>query len=319
MSELCLFVQNNGSLCQCKATKTVPGHTKKYCGRHYEKAAGGPVQQTAGASASTGPVNETISSLINMKLTKENKTKRNKAAETIYQCIIETIVDVNSDILSVEDRDIISKSLPKCDHQVFNLIIQNSVKDSGATTEKFDYLEIARKIPEKYAGYSRAISLQSGNVTTCISFDVKRDNCRVVKVPVKLFISNDEMNQKKACFYYPKADLRIMNFKHMNRYLLFNDNTSFEGYEEIKEFKKYEPLNMSSDQQSWMFIPRDYKFLTRNEQNQHDTQRILDLIKSEKEDPKKYLALKGRTLCCDCLPECCHCEVFVNVIENLMP
>jgi hypothetical protein len=43
----------------------------------------------------------------------------------------------------------------------------------------------------------------------------------------------------------------------------------------------------------------------------------MDDISKKKDDPKKYLALKGKTLCCHCLPDPCHCEVFVKVIENI--
>lgn len=314
MSELCLFIQNNGTSCQCKATFSVPGQTKKYCGRHKDKALTAPV--ASAPPEATGTQNETIKSVIEMKLTKENKTKKNKAVEIIYNCIMETIVNTNSGYLSEEDRSIISLSLPKLDNQVFNLIIKNSVIESGATTEQFDYLEIAKKIPEKYIGYTRAISLQSGNITTFISFDPKRENCRLCKVPPKMFVNDDGTLQGRACLYYPKADVRILNFKFVNRQMLFGNVGNFEGSDEIVEFKKYEAIDMSSDEQ--MFIPRDYKYLTREEQNPNDVSRIMTMIKEGKEDPKKYLALKGKTLCCDCLPECCHCEVYVAVIENLI-
>lgn len=342
-TELCGFIQTNGTACQCKATFSIAGTTKKYCGRHKDKAQSlspslKTIPQTTPASTTSATTGTSISSLINMRLTKENRSTKNPNALFLYNSILDAINDANSTHIDENSKAIIN-SLDNIDNPcVFNLIISGAVSSSGATATNCDPIEVAKKIPEKYHGFKKAENLSSSlTPTTFISFYPKREGTRTFSIPQFMYSISNHSHFKSSCFFYEKANVKILNCKYLNPILLFGKIEDLKISDEekniLQEFRKYQPIYIGKPltiedrfgkfsgvstnfEKTGYFIPRDLSIPTREEQNARDTERILLEIKNG-ENPEKYLSLKGRTLCCNCLPEPCHCEVFVSVIEKL--
>lgn len=350
-SEICGFPKADGTPCKNKATNSVEGHTKKFCGVHKAKAAtqlGSVVVQTetkpsskstGGAVASVAAVDPTevpsFSTLLSLKLTKANKEKRNPAAESVYNDIVKIINTTDcTSWLSPADKDIILNSVSSCPPQVFNLIISGAFIDSGSTNKHADYNLVAKEIPEKYSGFLEARNLREVPISTYISFYPPRENSKICPIPEKLIFGDYE--DKKICMTFIKTNITILNVKRINLLYLFGDysdhsNLNFEQKQSIENFRSNgaiymgppmtdsEKLIMSecpgADKSAEYFIPRNGQFLTREEQNTHDVERIMQRIKNGDEKPEKYTSLKNKTLCCKCLPDACHCEVYVKVIE----
>lgn len=66
-----------------------------------------------------------------------------------------------------------------------------------------------------------------------------------------------------------------------------------------------------------LFIPNNINSFSRVFQNKSDFERIIANIESGKEDPSKYLSLKGKVVGCVCLPYPCHCQVYAEVLRYL--
>jgi hypothetical protein len=78
------------------------------------------------------------------------------------------------------------------------------------------------------------------------------------------------------------------------------------------------PLGTSiPEEDSEWFIPLPSTHKLRIRHNQEMVEKILARIENNEENPEKYLALKGKTLGCICLPYPCHCMVYIDVIRAL--
>lgn len=68
------------------------------------------------------------------------------------------------------------------------------------------------------------------------------------------------------------------------------------------------------------YIPLPRNCPLRQVHNKSEVVRILDAISRGEngETAEKYLALQGKTLVCVCVPYPCHCEVYVEVVRELL-
>jgi len=81
------------------------------------------------------------------------------------------------------------------------------------------------------------------------------------------------------------------------------------------------PLGEAVPQQNspW-YIPLPYDCPYRQVHNKSEVVRILDAIErgEPQETPPKYLELRGKMMLCTCMPYPCHCEVYVEVVRELL-
>lgn len=122
-----------------------------------------------------------------------------------------------------------------------------------------------------------------------------------------------DYNENGSQLYFEDVDLVIVNCKTC-------------GPQFMKEWLSKEenlyigpsltfPKLMSED--SEYFIDHDDDSICRLIQNKKDVERIKNDIKEGKDDPKKYLSLRGKTLGCVCAPYPCHAQVYVEIIRWL--
>jgi hypothetical protein len=66
------------------------------------------------------------------------------------------------------------------------------------------------------------------------------------------------------------------------------------------------------------YIPLPAEFPLRKIHNKIMVKKILAEIEETPEEANKYLALRGKILLCVCMPSCCHCEVYVEIVRALL-
>jgi hypothetical protein len=66
------------------------------------------------------------------------------------------------------------------------------------------------------------------------------------------------------------------------------------------------------------YIPLPEEFPLRKIHNKIMVKKILAEIEEKPEEANKYLALRGKILLCVCMPSCCHCEVYVEIVRALL-
>jgi len=350
MTELCNepLLKPSGKFCESPAIATVEGYHKKVCGTHKrtveKKLASGQaidknlktkilgknpdenvpttttkkplVPKKTAESISTGSLSEFANEILFEGTTTQVKKIRTQPI-LIINTIREAIKDDNQELISLTDQDKqIIETIPTTEKS-FEIIMANAYKNSSSTDKKIDYCSIARQIGPSYFGYQKAVSIEHKPMKTEISFFKRRQN--VEKDILSYEIESDkELPYKKIDFggsgmlqiNYPDVNIKICNckFVDMDEWLKDEKNIymgpSF-GFHFMEDTKWFIPFN-----------PKE--FLNREEQNNYDIKNIMKKIEKGEMDKEMFLSLQNKVLGCVCMPNFCHCEVYVGITKILL-
>jgi hypothetical protein len=141
------------------------------------------------------------------------------------------------------------------------------------------------------------------------------DDVKVAEVPLQLADNGKSLDYVENGYFlhYPDIDLMVVNCKtacaSVIKEWLDNKDNLYVG--------PACAFPMLIEEDSSFFIPSDEKSMSRMLQNKKDAANIIKRIEEGKEDPAKYLALRGKTLGCVCAPYPCHTYVYVEVLRYL--
>lgn len=346
MIELCNepLSSDTSKFCDKHANSTVEGYHKKVCGIHKKtvekKLASGQainknlttktmskktttITASAPAKSSSEPEKtQTMTDFVNDTLNyvgTDTAVKKIKSQPVLIINTIRKAIEDNNPLLSKlteSDRQVINSLPIETDRKAFEIIIANAYKISNSTQKKIDYCSIAHNIVPSYYGYQKAISVEKKPVKTEILFFKRRTNTEkdILMYEVE---SDKDLPYKKIDF--GGSTMLQIHFSDVNVKIC---NCKFVDIEEWSKDTNNIYMGPSFgfhyfDNSEW-FIPfQRNNFMNREEQNKFDVNNILKKIKEGNETKEKYLNLKGKTLGCICMPNFCHCEVYVDVIRNL--
>lgn len=311
--EILMSGNRKGEECGKAAKEHVEGHPTPLCSLHRNS-----ITKRLAEKTNTKPKSgESVDTVLVLEGTAYKIGKEKKKYTTSLENIIAIMQTADSDPempLSQHDKNQII-ALEDEEQSAMETIMRIATSNSSCTSTKLDYRSIACKIPEAYKGFqiAKLVKERDALITTNIQLVPSRSNVK------KRSAECEKLNEKTD---------RIKNFDFYGFIqLLFKDvNVSITNcrFVDMSEWSKNPnniymgpPSDIDYVDNDW-FIPLDYqKFPSREFQNKHDVQRILDNIKEGKEDKDKYLNLAGKVFGCLCMPNVCHCEVYVEVIRNL--
>jgi hypothetical protein len=291
------IVKSTGIACKNKARLDLADGT--FCGVHAPK----PPKTQDAASPSPSP----------KKTKKINKSEY----EEIYECILKRL-DENMERIDLDETDItLVRNLKNGNEERFECVMKCAVGKSGSTTENIDYPSIANQIPmlmryyeetstEKYKKIDREFT--NPTIPAYIqSFMPRRENSIAI------------VNEFGNAIAYSDSDIMIMNCaSHYTGMSLSswckNPENIYMGPKKSVFFeKKVEP-----EEDSEWFIPYKEEHETRYISNKFWIKKILEDIEKGEDTAEKYLALRGKTLGCVCMPNPCHCTVYAEVVSELL-
>lgn len=311
--EILMSGNRKGEECGKAARECVEGHPNAVCSLHKNSI----VKRMADKTKSSGTKTGTTDAVLVLEGTAYKINKEKKKYTTSLENIIAIMQSADSDPempLTHHDK---SQILALADEEQFAVetIMRIAISNSSSTSTKLDYRSIACKIPDAYKGYQIAKLVRENNqlITTNISIIPSRSGAR--KQTIDNEISDEKIINVKNHDYcgiiqlfFKNVNVSIANcrFVDMNQWIN-NPNNIYMG----------SSYDIGYNDNEW-FIPLDFqKYPSREVQNEHDVKRILDNINTGKEDKGKYLNLIGKTLGCLCIPNVCHCEVYIEVIKHL--
>jgi hypothetical protein len=135
----------------------------------------------------------------------------------------------------------------------------------------------------------------------------------------------DDLFYEPANFLtFPDVDISITNCSP--RYLKASRTTfsritqkDFVIYMGPRRAVKTETGELLPAEDSEWYIPLPPEYPTREIHNKFMVEKIIEQIAGNRAEKEKYLSLRGKLLLCTCLPSCCHCEVYVEVVRALLP
>lgn len=314
--EILITGNRKGEECGKAAKEYVEGHSTPVCGQHKNvltKRLSDKAPKSAAAKSGES-VNDIVLALEGTayKISKEKK-KYTTSLDNIVSIVRLTESDPEMPLSDHDKNQIFA--LEEEEQSAMEIIMKVATSNSSCTTTKLDYRSIACKIPEAYRGYQIA--------------RLVKENDRLITTSIPLI--PDRLSAKKRSIEHEKMDEKTNYIKNYDYYgliqLLFKDvnigiaNCRFVNMSEWSKNPNNVYMGPSFDidyvDNEW-FIPLDYqKFPSREIQNKHDVQRILDNIKEGREKSDKYTSLVGKTLGCLCMPNICHCEVYIQVVRSL--
>lgn len=236
---------------------------------------------------STGPSKAAISSA-----SAKNKTRE----DIIYDAAMAAIKSNDPGITLSEDelKDVTALSSTN-DPVQYKSVLFSAYAFSGSTNEMIDGQGIANNLPRCIDGYRQAKYQKEVPIPeNFYEFPTRDKSCKYRN-------NNSEI-------YYPNVNMRIINCRNMENFEEWtrDSNNIYMGptYDIFHEDSKW-------------FIPLPIDEKLRIRHNQKMVNQIIENIKNGSDDKEKYLALREKTLGCLCLPNSCHCEVYVEVVKQL--
>lgn len=260
----------------------------------------------------TGTCIETVSappSKVNNALKKTVAVEKSNQMG-IYQNV-KNFIDNNDPLITLNDEEKeIVRSLEKSPEAEFETIINCALRNSSSTSTKIDYPSIANNIPQEYFGYKKALLIPRIPMKIPLEMFPVRSKTKL-KFP-ECNIQNNKIVTTRSLansilLDFEDVNIKILNCRFVNISEWVNENNIYMG-------PAYGNFFFDSE---W-FIPFNPEFVFREIQNKKDVEEILKKIELGEEKKEKYLNLVGKTLGSVCIPNACHCEVYIEVVRALM-
>jgi hypothetical protein len=222
---------------------------------------------------------------------------KNKSREDIiFDAAMAAIKSGDPGITLSEDEIKEVTNLPMNNDPIqYKSVLFSAYAFSGSTNEMINGQGIANNLPRCIEGYRRAKYQKQ------------------VPIPDNFFefpprSKNSQYRNKNLGIYYPSVNMRIINCRNMEKF--------DEWLNDPKNIYMGPRYDILSEDSKW-FIPLPVEEKLRIKHNKKILKEIIENIRNGSDDKEKYLALKEKTLGCLCLPNSCHCEVYVDVVKHL--
>ena len=309
---ICGYLRVDGTSCPLKASKKTPDGKMFLCGMHYKVYCkkNNLVQETEtvdNAAASSKPKKPTISPAIKKEIKKQTSNTKE-----MYKNIKQFIENKDKLITLDDDQMNVVLNLEELlDAEEFDIVIMYALKHSSSTQTKINFQSIANNIPNAYFGLKKSKMVEKRPIKIKMEmFPYRRDVSLLSfeeKIPNDKIIQLSDLNNS-VFQHFTDVDVKIINCK-------FIDDIGEWNNQELNIYMGPGVYGHPIDSE-W-YIPFEEKYCFREEQNKKDVERIMEKIKNGEEKKEKYLSLKGKTLGSLCMPESCHCEVYVEVLRRL--
>jgi len=270
-----------------------PLKNKYVCGRHAD---------------STDKVDDNLLHNVKPKSTRINRGAASAGpldktpAETWHGIVLAAISSNDPGLNLTDDQLRAIKDLPTLEDKTqFESVISTAYSFSGSTAKMVNGVGIANNISECIDGYRQAKYQKR--------IDIPKNFVHFPSRSSQFVIDFDKRTTKYPSLYYPKADIRIINCRGIEDLGVW--------MQDPKNIYMGPKHNIIFDDSPW-FYPLPLGEKLRCSHNLIKIKEILKNIEDGKEDKEKYMALRGKTLGCLCLPSACHCEVYLNVVKSLL-
>ena len=280
------------------------GNEQFFCGVHKPKEG---VEPMPNARSSKAKATDTALSAVGNP---RDSSPTDSVYNDIYEAILRRIK--NGDVRDAPHFVVMTRMTP----EEREIVIKRASEIAGT---KVDVLLIAVEIGRVISEYNHA----RAQPTIPIAIGMQRlRNIGARWSPVKHTEGKDTFcNEEGSCVLFHDIQVEIINCSKNSGVdfatLSGDDNVVYMGPSDVIRTPMGEPV--PREDSPW-YIPLPRNCPLRQIHNKSEVIRILDAIKKGKngETIEKYLALQGKTLACVCLPHPCHCEVYVEVIREIL-